>query len=552
MASNDQLVCEPCSRGDTVSYGYSWCSDCDEILCAVCNKAHRVGKLTMSHHVTEIHDLPVIPKETVIKLRFCDIHPEKIVDFYCSFHDVVCCHTCILQSHRACEKIELIDDVSSGIKSSAIVEDVSKAVSSLLRTFDSVKENRKNNKESIYSQETMCKTSIVKLKQCLLQHVDSLEQSLFSNLAKLKDETLSQLDAEITEANAMNEYMQKTKQDLDFIMKHGSNSQLFRLVEKSKNKISEVEARLQDNLIKTTNVALKYIVKEDLSNIISALSSITIQNQPCDIEHISQLQKKAQFVPAVLSLTFNEPIYLALHETGSISGIELTSNNVLLLCSYFANTILQYNDDGTFIQKKDLDNRPYQIKIMPNNEQAAVTMPLKSSILIIDAVSLSSIREINTEKNYYSIETFNNAFIVGGDGVLDIITMDGKVNRTIEVPKKGHIRCIVKRRDDTILYTNYRKLYCIRLFDDTSVFKYTATKEARGVVEDRYGCIYVADKKSKNIHRLAPDGSFIDIIVTNGNKECFDSPLALRFSPDLSKLYVGLDENKTLLVYKCK
>lgn len=131
--------------------------------------------------------------------------------------------------------------------------------------------------------------------------------------------------------------------------------------------------------------------------------------------------------------------------------------------------------------------------------------------------------------------------------------MDGKVNRTIEMPKDSSIRCtcIVKRRDDTLLYTNYFKLYCIRLFDGSSVFEYTATEEARGIVEDRYGCIYVADKTSKRILRLAPDGSLIDTIE-NGNEEGIGSPLALRFSPDYSKLYVGLNENKMVLVYKCK
>ncbi|CAC5419508.1 unnamed protein product [Mytilus coruscus] len=156
---------------------------------------------------------------------------EKIVDFYFVFHEVVCCQTCILESHRACEQIALINDACDGIKSSALVEDVSKALSSLLRTFDSVIENRKYNKESIYLQETTIKESIVKLKQCLLQHVDSLEKSLLSDLAKLQDETVSQLDAEISESKSLSENWQKTKLEYDFNIKHGSNSQFFRLVE---------------------------------------------------------------------------------------------------------------------------------------------------------------------------------------------------------------------------------------------------------------------------------------------------------------------------------
>lgn len=554
MASDDQLFCDPCSRGDTVSSGYSRCSDCEEILCAPCDKAHRISKLTLSHYITSIQDLSRIPKEPNIQLRLCDNHPEKNIDFYCVFHDAVCCQACILESHRACEQISLIDDVCGGIKSSALVEDVSKAVSSLLRTYDSVIENRKTNKELIYSQETIIIESIVKLKQCLLEHVDSLEKSLLSNLAKLKDETVSQLDAEISESIYLSENWQKTKIEFDFNVKHGSNSQLFRLVEKLKNQISEEERKLQDKLANTLNVDLKYVVQEDSSDIISVLAAISIENQSCNIEHVSQLQQKAQFVPTMLSLTLDTTIDLSSHGNSSISGIEVTSDNKLLLCSYLAKEILQYNDDGTFIKKKALNTKPYQIKIMPNDSQAAVTMPAQYAILLFDAATLLSIREIDTEKRYYAIQTFNNTFIVGGDHVLDIITMDGKVNRTIEMPQNTSIRCIITRRDDTLLYTNYFKLYCIRLFDGSSVFEYTATKEAGGIhdiVEDRYGYIYVADKTSERILRLAPDGSLIDTIE-NGNEEGIGSPLALRFSPDYSKLYVGLDRNKMLLVYKCK
>ncbi|VDI71393.1 Hypothetical predicted protein [Mytilus galloprovincialis] len=550
MASGDQLFCDPCSRGDTVSSGYSRCSDCEEILCAPCDKAHRISKLTLSHYITNIQDLTRIPKEPNIQLRFCDNHPEKNIDFYCVFHDAICCQTCILESHRACEQISLIDDVCDGIKSSALVEDVSKAVSSLLRTYDSVIENRKTNKELIYSQETIIKESIVKLKQCLLEHVDTLEQSLLADLTKLKEETVKQLDAEITESKLMSENWQKTKLEFDFNVKHGSNSQLFRLVEKLKNQISEEERKLQDKLANTLNVDVKYVVREDSSNIISALAAISLENQSCSIEHVSQMQKNAQFVPSMLSLTLDTSIDLSSHGISSISGIEVTSDNKLLLCSYIAKEILQYNDDGTLLKKKALNTNPYQIQIMPNDTQAAVTMPFKSGILIIDSSSLASIREIDTEKKYFAILTFNNSFVVGGN-VLDMITMDGKVNRTIEMPQDSSIRCIVKRRDDTLLYTNYFKLYCIRLFDGSSVFEYTATEEARGIDEDRYGCIYVADKTSKRILRLAPDGSLIDTIES-GNEEGIGSPLALRFSPDYSKLYVGLNENKMVLVYKCK
>ncbi|CAC5419507.1 unnamed protein product [Mytilus coruscus] len=515
MASNDQRVCEPCSRGDTVSSGYSWCSDCEEILCAVCDKSHRVNKQTLTHNLTEIRDLPFIPKETVIKLRFCENHPEKIVDFYCAFHDVVCCQTCILESHRACQQVKVIDDVSGDIKSSALMEDVSKAVSSLLKTFQSVIENRNNNKESVFLQESIIKTSIAKLKQDLLQHVESLETSLLSELAKLKDETVSQLNIDITESKSMSESWQKIKQELDFNIEHGSNNQLFRLVQRLKNMISDEEMKLQDNLTRTMNFDMKYFVEEDLCTMISSHCKVNIANQHCGISHISQLDTKAQFVPAVLSFTPANSIDLSLHGTCAISGIEIIGDK-LLLCHFNARKILVYKNDGTFIKEKCTEIKPYQISKMPNESHVALTTLDSSTILIIDSESLDSIRMINTEKPYTALKTLHHAFIIGGVNILDIISLDGSVNRPFIVPniKDSKIRCIRKREDDTLLFTNSYYLYCIRLIDGTSIFEYSSTTEARGIAEDQYGNIYIADRGQKNIHRLAPDGSFIDIVLT--------------------------------------
>ncbi|VDI71394.1 Hypothetical predicted protein [Mytilus galloprovincialis] len=551
MASADQHVCKPCSRGETVSSGYSWCSDCEEILCDVCDKSHRVNKLTLSHNLTEIGELPFIPKETVINFRLCGNHPEKIVDFYCAFHDVVCCQTCIAKSHRACQQVKVIDDVSGGIKSSALVEDASKAVSSLLKTFQSVIENRNNNKESVFLKEPIIKTSIAKLKQDLLQHVESLEKSLLSELSKLKSDAVSQLDTDLAETKSMSKSWQKIKQELDFNIEHGSNNQLFRLVQHLKNKISDEETKLQDNLTRTMNLDLEYFVKEDLCTIISSHCKVNIANHHCGISHISQLHLNAQFVPAVLSFTQAKSIDLSLFGTRTISGIEIIADR-LLLCHFNAGKILVYKNDDTFIKEKCIEIKPYQISKMPNESQVAVTTHESSTILIIDSESLDSIRMINTKKSYTAVETLDHAFIVGGDHVLDIISFDGSVNRSFIVPHldESLIRYIRKRQDDTLLFTNSYNLYCIRVIDGSTVFEYSSTTEARGIAEDQYGNIYVADKKQKNIHRLAPDGAFIDIVLTEDDG--IGIPIALHFSVDYSKLYIGMQQHKMLAVFKCK
>ncbi|CAC5419511.1 unnamed protein product [Mytilus coruscus] len=179
-------------------------------------------------------------------------------------------------------------------------------------------------------------------------------------------------------------------------------------------------------------------------------------------------------------------------------------------------------------------------------------MPESKCILIIDIDSLISIHSVTTENSYFAVNSFSNLLTVGGDQTLEIISEDGKVNRTFPVPGKSSssLRCIRKRSDDSLLFTNFYDLYCIRLIDGTNLFKYSSTIEARGIAEDKYGCLYIADKVQKNIHRIAPDGSFIGFV---GQKEdVHEYPIALRFNSDYSKLYVGLSRSDKMLVFQCK
>lgn len=136
-----------------------------------------------------------------MNIPFCDKHVKKNIDLYCMFHDAVCCRTCLLESHRSCEEVQEVGDVSGSIKSSALVEDVSKAISELSKIFDSIIKTRKKNLEAVNCQEVVhvTKESIVKLKADLLKDVDFLEKSLLKDLSNLHEETISELDASVNE-----------------------------------------------------------------------------------------------------------------------------------------------------------------------------------------------------------------------------------------------------------------------------------------------------------------------------------------------------------------
>ncbi|CAC5409971.1 unnamed protein product [Mytilus coruscus] len=276
--------------------------------------------------------------------------------------------------------------------------DVSNAIPQLAKTFDSIIKTRQKNIEAVNSQETVIKESIVKLKADLLKDVDLLEKSLLYDLCILREETIAKIDESVNEVSEINDKWSKIKEELDFNIEYGSNSQLFILAEKIKHKLTETEVKLLDMLSKMVNIDIKYCVKEDFSNIISNLSAIKTEYSQCGICHSTQMQERAQFVPAMLSLKLVNVIDLKEHGITSITGVEIVQTNRLLCCCYYSNKLFKYTDDGTYLKERSFDTRPYQIASTPTHNQVAVTMPDSKCILIIDIDSLMSIRLLTTCK----------------------------------------------------------------------------------------------------------------------------------------------------------
>lgn len=112
-----------------------------------------------------------------------------------------------------------------------------------------------------------------------------------------------------------------------------------------------------------------------ISNTIANIAAIKTENTQCGIRHSTQMQEKAQFVPAVLSFKLVNPIDLKHHGITSITEIEVIQPNELLLCCYHSKKVFKYTDDGTFLKQRSLDTRPYQISSTPTHDQVAVAMP---------------------------------------------------------------------------------------------------------------------------------------------------------------------------------
>jgi hypothetical protein len=66
---------------------------------------------------------------------------------------------------------------------------------------------------------------------------------------------------------------------------------------------------------------------------------------------------------------------------------------------------------------------------------------------------------------------------------------------------------------------------------------------------DQQGHVYISGLCSDDIHRLSPDGTFRDIVLSQ--HDGVYGPWGITFNNDFTKLFI-INRGKTVLVYSCK
>jgi hypothetical protein len=71
-----------------------------------------------------------------------------------------------------------------------------------------------------------------------------------------------------------------------------------------------------------------------------------------------------------------------------------------------------------------------------------------------------------------------------------------------------------------------------------------------GLAVDQQGHAYISGLHSHDIHRLSPDGTFRDIVLSK--HDGVDRPVGITFNNDFTKLFIINREGESVLVYRCK
>ena len=92
----------------------------------------------------------------------------------------------------------------------------------------------------------------------------------------------------------------------------------------------------------------------------------------------------------------------------------------------------------------------------------------------------------------------------------------------------------------------FKGLCCINL-DGHVIYRYDISGY-RGLAVDQQGHVYI--NGADDIHRLSPDGTFRDIVLSE--HDGFYGPCGITFNNDFTKLFIINERGMTVLIYSCK
>jgi DNA-binding beta-propeller fold protein YncE len=286
---------------------------------------------------------------------------------------------------------------------------------------------------------------------------------------------------------------------------------------------------------------------------IGSLSQIT---RPCPIKYKS-MKAQHQQVEVDRSQTLTEfikedKIKLKRGKRYELTGMAVTSDNKLLLCNRASShhKVYIYKDYKTYEDKISLTSQPRCITVVPCTDKAVVILPQERSIQFINTTNNTKDNKIKIGEWCWSVTAGKDKIYIGGYSKVIILNTDGSRLREIATDRLINYNLLYNERNDQLLLRQDGRLCCINL-DGHVIYSYDITGVlGGGLAVDQQGHVYISGHDSDDIHRLSPDGTFRDIVLSK--HDGVDEPQGITFNNDFTKLFIINEGGKTVLVYSCK
>lgn len=387
-----------------------------------------------------------------------------------------------------------------------------------------------------------------------------MENSTITRLNNVHEHVVTQLHSEKKRADDIRSIVAEYSQQIEFIVKHGSDNHLFAFLKSMSGIILDTNKSFQDFVSSlremTLNCTQLDVLKGEDLGVIEVLDTETNKsfhpNQKTQAPMIpNRIRRVTSFTRSQTTVTKSQPNSFTKIDTlkgiPGITGI-IPNNDHAVLCGNKA--IYTFIPKGKCLPIMKFETDVWGISRHFNTQLLAITNQ-KGLVHIIQNSQIE--RTINVPRSKsYGITWINDKLYVGGKGEVHILDNKFVHERTFTV-QGASIIYYMHYSDQRLYLSDYMNsaVYCVDV-NGAHIFTYGSPELniPEGITSDSAGKIYVAGRNSNNIHRMSLDGKSSEVILTQ--RDGIHNPGALTFSSDYQKLFIYNTDGDSILVFDVK
>ncbi|XP_063448429.1 uncharacterized protein LOC134727961 [Mytilus trossulus] len=545
------IFCDPCTEANLSISATKYCSDCEERLCPGCAESHTRSKAFKYHHIIDLSSVDFNVQISAKKI--CKVHPDMLMDYFCTDHVIVCCRACIPKDHRKCENVLPLEHASKDVKKSALFSDIMVDIKHLITTLNDLHDNRESNVQLLEKTKTIITRQISEVKSRLLKQIDDLERDLHANLSSVQQKRVNEISKQRTEISQVLDNLKTNEKEIDFLKDHGSNNQLFVSLHEQVKHIQSAEASVLKLISNSQEIMIDFDEKKEsklecLGTLSESVSSCQIQYKPTKFQ---QAQIMAQPTKHIAGFEMDAELQLKTEQSYNLIDICVTDDNKLLLTNHytFDPKLYVYRDCKDYETELRFSFSPFGVAVIPGTDRAVVTLPDNESIQFINTTKMTKDNKVNVGFRCYGITAGHDRIYVGGmNGTIKTLGTNGKILTTIKQGSGDLFFMLYDFSHKQFFVRSPNKLQCIKL-DGTLVYSKDVSGTA-GVTRDRQGNIYYGNNENSNIQRMSFEGEHCEEMMNKDNG--IHRPYGMCFNNDFTKLFVINILCTSVYVYKCK
>jgi len=195
------LSCHSCNirydgKTGSVSKATKRCLECRDDFCDSCSKVHHIQKVSKNHHIAIIGSETEEEIRRITSVKFCAMHTQKPLDYYCADCMKIVCVSCFVESHKLhdCKDVTTVDE-----EFRQTIEKKAWKISTYMSEMLLMRNNEEKRKVDFLKEIVEKEKEIHKRNQELKEMIDRQTKSLLDELSVIKSKHLKEMENQMEE-----------------------------------------------------------------------------------------------------------------------------------------------------------------------------------------------------------------------------------------------------------------------------------------------------------------------------------------------------------------